>query len=375
MSTFTLHEAADFFEQWREFSEAALARLAPKCPPTPGHKTRPWDHPEGPVGLLVHYTGGPDGIASLRWSNENGANKGSSWHCTVLDSRLVNLDELLEDYPMVEALLPVTALLHADVNKGTWHGNWANSRCFGLENRNLGALSQAATDGDGDPMYARVSPGRVTFPKSQKRVVEIRGQHWESFTKEQLVANINIGKMLLAWRGEHFNRSWVLPHSMVWASKRDVGSAYPMYWVRDAIFSDEPVEEMEWLQKGYSASLVDGFIDIDDAVVIDESPRDSGEARDPYVPMMPFDFDKIHGSTWRDFIPSIRENLEVLGAWAPPREGAEAHTVDLELQTAVSILQRSSHAPGGPNLKVDGVPGPATRDFIDKRLRTFGHDV
>jgi hypothetical protein len=134
-------DALTFLSLWQTFSDAALKVLAPNCPIRPPDKrTRPWADPKGPRGILFHYTGGPNGIASIRWCNENPNNNSSSWHVTVFDRLLPQLDHLQEKFAEVFMAFPTTAILHAPITRGTWHGNWTNDFTFGIENRNMGRV-------------------------------------------------------------------------------------------------------------------------------------------------------------------------------------------------------------------------------------------
>ena len=368
--------AEEFFLQWNAFSKAALAILAPHCPMTPGDKVRPWDDGEGPNGLMVHYTGGPNGIASICWANENAENTGSSWHCTVLDCRLQEIEDIWNSFPMVVAYLPVTAILHAKLDMGTWHGNAGNKYCFGLENRNLGLLTES-----GGKIYRQAGSKRY-YPKDGKEPVLVYGKWWEPYTQEQLIANINIGRMLKYWRGEKFIPNWVIPHQFIRGCKSDTGSAYPMIHVRNAIFNDVPIESIKWL-KDYQNALVLPYPDDEDVLDYDEKRLDvdigSGkEAIGKEILVEPQDFDKVHGESWRDYLPACRSNLTLLGGYCPDPGIDVAETdLDKDLQIAVTQFQTSTWDPkySGKKLTVDGIPGSSTREEIERRLRFFGHNV
>lgn len=380
--------ALAFFKEWLEFTKAALAIVAPNCPITPQfkrngevvHKCRPWGNPgdgAGPVGLIYHYTAGPNGIASMRWGNENPTNSGSSWHCTVLDHRIDKLEEARKDFPLVRTYLPVTAFLHADIKWGTWHGNWTNSRTFGLENRNVGYVAER--DGQYGRAY-RKKDGSAGFRliADQKRAVLLHGRWWESYTREQLIANINIGKMLRAWRGCNFDPTWVLPHSAIWWGKSDVGPAYPMELVRDTVFSDIPTDVLQWLND-YTASATVPFIDEEDDSVRDTTRAAEVDTFDhAYEPLSAKDFDDIAGTDWRDYLPALRDNFRILGYYIPHAEAPfDERQLEVELRWATRIFQTSTQSPSfkGAALKVDGVPGQKTREAVEQRLRGFGWDV
>jgi hypothetical protein len=376
-------QALLFFDEWKCFTEEALKIVAPKCPMVPTCKkkdgsilikTRPWENPQGPVGIIYHYTAGPDGIASMRWGNENLDNTGSSWHATVLDHRLAQLEHLLKKYPLVAANLHTTAFLHADIMRGTWHGNWTNAKTFGIENRNVGplvernnGLGQILTNAKGES-YFRPLP-------DQRRAIKLHGRWWESYTREQILTNINIGKMLRAWRGCDLDPSWVLPHSAVWWGKSDVGPAFPMEAVRDAIYANVDASTLTWIG-GLSAEVVSHTDEPDD--IVRDPQRVTGD--EPlYTPVSAKDFDAVAGEDWRDFLPALRDNLRLLGYYVPHVEAPfDPRTLEVELRQATHIFQNSTHSPAyksGPALTVDGIPGSKTRSAIEERLRSFGHKV
>jgi len=376
-------DALSFFSQWLDFTRDALSIVAPKCPLFPTyrnkanrrvHKTRPWLDSTGPVGIIEHYTGGPNGIASMRWGNENSANNNSSWHCTVLDHKIAALEEARMDYPLVGQFLPVTALLHADIHKSTWHGNWTNSLTFGIEHRNLGMLT-----GNRDGRPYRPIRNRRCYPIATKPAIYIRNRYWESYTKEQLIASINIGKMLRAWRGCKLDPSWILPHSAVWATKSDTGAAFPIELVRDAIFSDMTTENIAWLN-AYGDALIVPYLEVDD----DYAQPDINDVRDgefdafdkAYRPVNPVEFDHREGKTWRMQLPQIRDSFRALGYhMLQDYDLAYPHKRERELEVATNIFQKSTHAPNyrGAKLSVDGIPGKKTLIEIDNRLEQLGY--
>lgn len=384
MSAFLNQDAIDaltFFAQWLDFTRDALTIVAPKCPLFPYYtndagirvsKTRPWLDPEGPTGMLLHYTGGPDGIASMRWSNENQSNRGSSWHITVLDHRIRELKELVQDYPLVAKYLPVTAFLHADIHKGTWHGNWTNNRTIGIEHRNLGMLSGAA----GGRPYRRAGR-RKYYTRQDKLPIYIRNRFWEPYTKDQFACTINIGKMLRKWRGCKLDPCWVLGHSAIWGSKMDPGIAYPIELVRDAIFSKVPTDRIPWLMN-YDSSMSLHIGDLVEAYETEEldTARDEDYAifEKAYDPIDPIKFDETKGPSWRNHLQEIRSNLRLLGYCILPADCNEKEA-EHDLLTATNIFQYSTHDPKykGNKLKVDSIPGPQTRAEILYRLKQFGY--
>ena len=358
------HLADAFFKEWLSYSAIVLGRLAPNCP-LKTHKTRPWFDGIGPKGLIYHYTGGPDGIASLRWGNENKANTGSSWHVTCLDHELREVAKLKKDFPLVAQYLPVTAILHADVNKSTWHGNWTNANCFGIENRNLGRLSGK------EGSYYRAAGSR-RYPVTGERVSHHNEIPWESYTAGQLIANINIARMLYRWRGCKFDPTWVLPHSAVCWTKSDTGLAFPINQVRDAIFSPIEPELLTWIHYYPAAKKIQHVVTAldeptlnqlrDENLIVIDDRRESGE------------WDKIVGTGWRDYLPFVRESLDRLGYHVDALEaGEDPKELEPTLQAAVEIFQVSTrYRKGHSALKPDGIPGDGTLTSIKARLQNFG---
>ena len=380
---FELETARKFFDEWRECSIEMMRILCPTCPtfpkgPTQNGKYRRWGSPgspSGPIGIIYHYTGGPNGIASLRWGNENTANRNSSWHVTVLDHLVADVEDIRKSYPSVAKYLPVTALLHADIHRATWHANWANSRCFGIENRNMGYLELRGGK------YGRIRWGRkgtYTFKPlaDQSRVTKHAvtrawchtGKSWESYTTDQLIANIVIGKMILGWRGPMLDKRWVLPHQFVWASKFDPGPAFPMELVRDAIWNLAPADAcFKGLERDLQAKP---FTDEHDEHVSLSDNR-------VYTPVAPDIFDAADQADvkddWRSNFRRVRQYMQTLGGYCPsPKLKEDERVLDSDLRLATKIFQHSTWAQWrGPKLKTDGLPGPKTLEALQRRLRQF----
>lgn len=361
----TAQEAVEFFKQWKGFTGEALAILAPKCPATQIKKVRPW-HVEGkggPQGVIYHYTGGPNGISSVRWANENPQNTGSSWHVTLMDHRYKALEHLLSQYPLVKMYLPVTGLFIASLDKGTWHGNWTNDRTFGIENRNLGRLN---------------SKGYRRKFKSKKAPVQIRGQWWEPYTKGQILANIFVARalrLIQESKGAPFLPEWNLPHSAVWGpgtDKMDTGSAFPMFNVRAAVFEPTFVEEPLWLSQYADHTVVDHEEDEEFATEMMDLQRDTRPP--PYIMV---DLSTVEDSSWRGHLPWVRWAFQQLGYHVVPGSG---NLLSLDSSTALTtgIFQRCTHAkkwkPKHGALKVDGIPGRETIHAIMIALNYFAID-
>ena len=364
--------ALDFFAEWTDFSKQALKILAPSCPAVTT-KTRPWNDGIGPIGILMHYTAGPDGIASIRWGNENPANTKSSWPCTVFDHRLPQLDGLMATYPLVDTLLYTTAILHAKLDCSTWHGNWTNDKLFGIENRNLGLL------------------GKKYQPRADKPPVTCHRHKWEPYSLTQILTNINIGRMLRYWRGCKFKPHWILPHSAVWGTKFDTGPCYPIHHVRNAIFTDFDIGAYAAiLRQWHYADEAPRLVDLSNSTITDIAAGinetvefiEQHEGRDMEAPrewlknklqfVDPAHFAKEHGDSWRTELPTVMQLLYDLGYYTSTK-AFEVNTLDFSVMLAIRTFQLSTHAPKykGERLVADGIPGPKTLAGLKYRHAQF----
>lgn len=217
-------------------------------------------------GLLYHYTAGVAEAGTLRWGNHPGwGNEVCSWHVTILDRISDNIigEIWSKQDKQLRLLFPVPTIIMADWRWGTWHGNWTCDSTLGIENRNSGYSYEAK----GGPA------------KLGKAPVEINGRRWEPYTREQMVCNINIGRVANGWIDEQIDPDWVLSHQCVWATKADTGLAYPMHSVRAAIFNDDNPADMDWL--GAFPMAPDNNIDLDE--VFEPLNEKRIEAQEDYV--------------------------------------------------------------------------------------------
>jgi hypothetical protein len=375
--------ALEFFAKWLEFSKRALNIIAPKCPIFPAEKrTRPWLDGEGPQGILEHFTGGPNGVASIRWANENTQNTSSSWHITVFDRLLPALEELQQDFPDIFCAFATTAILHADITKGTWHGNWTNAVTLGIENRNMGLVNR---DHDTGHLY-RVKHGKnrnavKMYAPNRKMASSLAamrtGKVWEDYTVGQILTNLAIGRLVRAWRGCKLNPNWILPHSAVCHQKVDTGPAFPLHALRRAIYNPD-------FDAVFRAYLSRVFIErppkIDDADITH------------------YDFSAVeawhhtthrglHGSKFKLKVkkgPASKSEtkwlishgglLHLLEYDVPADIDTAQHVIEnlQALRLATAIYQRASHYTKKTPLEIDGSMGPKTARHIQKHAgKTF----
>jgi hypothetical protein len=340
-------EAVDVLRALTAASQSCLNALG--IPTEPRGKTRPWKVPGGPTGIGYHYTGGPNGIATARWFNSLSAgNVVSSCHLLVLD-RLV--PELETVWPTTEAaaLFKVPTLLLASPERATWHMNWANSRVIGVENRNCGYSG-----------YQKLGGGLAALGKTP---YEHGGRNYEPYTREQVEANITLGRIWRALRSDLFDPTWVVAHSQVWAAKMDPGPHFPsMHEMREAIFSDAPLDTIDWLQRYDTAPGTAAEPAADDTAT---DSRDDPEQVNFWVP------DTISATVNPGDLPEVSEALYLLG-W-PTGSILEPE----RLRPFVTYYQRSTLAWQKAGhiervLTADGVAGPSTLQSLRDHLKRHG---
>jgi N-acetyl-anhydromuramyl-L-alanine amidase AmpD len=345
MLRFTSKEAAEAFRALTAASHACLDVL--KVPRIPKGRTRSWKVAGGPIGILYHYTGGTSGLKTLRWFNDpRWGNTGSSCHCLILDRVIPALEDV---WPAQEAaaLFPVPTLLIADLASGTWHGNWSNSRLFGIENRNTGYSG-----------YQKLAGGLAELGKSG---VQLRGRTWEPYTREQIVCNVQLGRLWAALRGGVFRPDWICGHSQIWATKADPGPAFPsMDAMRAAIWSAVPILELEMLTRFPLAMADEEAADDEDCSGLD------GDRGDPQESLP----GGLSGSLPAEVEAEVASWLWKLGWPTGPERPSP-----IILKDIVSRFQRSTGAwaktnPPRPErvLVVDGIAGAKTRVELKAHL-------
>lgn len=307
-------------------------------------------------GILYHYTAGVAEVGTLRWANHpDWGNTGSSWHVTVMDRVSDNIigNEWIKIDDGIRKLFPVPTIILADWDWGTWHGNWTCNTTLGVENRNGG--------------YHGYSKAKGGLNGLGKNGAKINGRIWEPYTREQMIANVNIGRLANGMIEDQLDPDWVLTHQCVWATKMDTGLAYPIHSVRNAIFNNLEVEHLDWL--GAHPMAPDKVIDTDE----DWKPLDEfrSEAEENYVKWVePSDLIKSQEKDpfW------VAAQLYRLGF----NTGPELPT-KVSLQKQVRWFQRSTTAykKSKPKwvLSPDGVAGPKTQEALLRRLKAFNISI
>jgi len=343
----TTSEAIELLQALEAASKVCLDALG--IPHRPKGKTVAWKVSGGPIGMGHHFTNGVSGIKSLRWFNDPAwGNTGSSCHVMIFD-RLI--DELADIWPRQEAasVFKVPVILHADVTRGTWNINWANTRLFGVENRNAGYCGY------------RKLPGGLT--DLGKVGVTWQDRVYEEYWREQIAANILLGRIWRAIRGQRFKPEWICGHSQIKATKADPGPLFPsMHEMREAIWSDQAIEELPLLLR-YDPAVEGPELDADSAEELDQDRGEPTELEkhwhvEDIGTLVPEPDDQVFTS----------EALYLLG-WPTGSKMLSAE----ELKPFVAYFQRSTvyyRKAGQPErvLKVDGWCGPKTIKELERRL-------
>lgn len=347
--------ASDVYTILKAVSELILAAMGMQTEPRNPTRTKKWKNGR-PLGIIYHYTAGVSFLGAMRWANDaSQGNSGSSWHVTICDR--VPDDKLGELWlkhtdAAMRKLFPVPTIIMADFRWGTWHGNWTNDVTIGIENRNSGYWGYNKLGKDG-------------LTKLGKSGIEIGGKTWEEYTREQIVANINMGRLINGWVDGQLDPDWILPHSAIWATKQDVGPAFPLFQVRANVFNDDNLHTREWLVKFPMAP--DKYTD-EDALwtdTIDANPRDDVFRKWPIL-------DPNKKSELDD--ETVAHTLFRLGF----NTGPEVPDHDI-LAKQIRWFQRSTSAYGAPDvnkpeliLGSDSVVGPKTKAELIRRLGQFG---
>lgn len=337
MDKTTARELHDALQQtsWKVLDAVGCLRE----PHKPKVRTRKWADDQGPDGIAIHYTGGPSGLASMRWFNHPGwGNTSSSAQFLIFDRMPDNpAGEVWSRDTEVRRWFPVPTVMLADTRWSTWCTDWANKHVLGVENRNAGYNSKHLAICGKEP-------------------AEHGGVAWEPYTREQMVCNVNLGRLFCALRGEKLDPDWIIGHSMVNAAKRDPGPDFPMHAFRDAVFSDEPLERLTWLDAFPAAPVVreDDEADWEG----DQEERDAGdlELLSFGVPRPIEDPEEL-----ANLLYPLGYNV---GHGVPDDERLRKFTLWFQLATRALATTKPDRV-----LAADGDPGPRTQAELRRRLK------
>lgn len=332
-------EARDLLASVSAASAECLRAIG--IPLRPVGKTRPWVRGR-PVGIGFHYTASRDPVATARWFNQpSHGNTKSSVHWLVADRPDTRLTELWSRHEAA-SVFRVPTLLLASMDTGTWHMNWANGYVVGIENINQGPVaSGVATVGD-------------------KPVRTYENGSFEPYTREQIVANALIGRMVRGLYGT-LDPEWIVGHSQIWASKTDPGPAFiSMREARELINQDLPLD-------GYYDDILWRFDPAPggDSLPFDQPPE-ADDRGDP--PEVQFHAEPIVGDLLGRDVLEVSRLIWRLG-WPLAHDPSR-------VREFVSYFQRSTQAwvSSHPDrvLKIDGLAGPKTMAALKLRLQALG---
>jgi len=336
-------------------SEAILAALGMQTEPRNPTRTKKWRH-EHPIGIIYHYTAGVSYLGAMRWANDaSQKNAGSSWHVTICDRMpdgLMGELWLKHTDAALRQLFPVPTIIMADFRWGTWHGNWTNDVTIGIENRNSGYWGYNKLGKDG---LAKLGKNGVIFG----------GRTWEEYTREQIVANVNMGRLINGWADGQLEPDWILPHSAIWATKQDVGPAFSIYRVRASVFDDSDLHTAGWLTDFPMAPDKYKNEDAWWSDIIDQNPRDDAFLKWPEPSLS-----KAPELSDEEVALALFKLGFNTGPEVPDHEA---------LTKQVKWFQRSTSAYAAPDvnkpelvLESNGVVGPRTKKELERRLSQLG---
>jgi N-acetyl-anhydromuramyl-L-alanine amidase AmpD len=268
---------SEFFDQLKVFSDRLVKDdLGLKS------SISPWGGAsyinERPIGAVIHFTADEDYLRVLRWFLKEKFKSKVSAHAVVLDRRLGSHDTYAKDLPLIERLT-ATVIQCRKPETTAIHATWCNGTTYGIENVSAGELRSDGAgsftsrrarddiDGDGKP-DKWTTPWKVPY----KAPVELYGRWWSPYTPEQVAANITLLRELNGMFPGALKRSRILGHENVQSTKsgsgkdkRDPGPTYPLAGVRDAIFSEAPIDQLSWFKHygtdpRYGEAVRDGLV-------------------------------------------------------------------------------------------------------------------
>ena len=358
-------QATDFMGEIRRASVILLKHLGVRT--SPGGRVREWLEGHA-IGVTEHYTAGTGWSSTCNWLNGT-ANTGSSCHFLIADRMPTNIPESVKAIMARMGLKVLVIMLSDGLSKGTWHGNWSNSRNVGIENRNAGCLKFKDSK-----WYWWPKNWTTQFPHEElgKTPQLIDGRYWEPYTVGQIEANILVCQALFCMVNGDMDRRWFLPHSAFSQGKMDTGRAFPLDLVREAVFEQRPIDTLNWLAK-FEADPV-GFVDdMDEDMDLefmeelawrqehrDEDLPEDGLLICEEIPSANLQ-QLVQAGKWKDELDAVRRGLDMLGYVV----GGAGPELDKDTALAVWMLQKCM------GLKADKIPGDITQKALKKRLEHF----
>lgn len=298
-------------------------------------RTRPWEL-EKPQGLAFHYTGGANGLKTMNWFNSPlYDNKVSSCQILIFDripnnyigEMWVKLDKEILN------LFPVPTMILADWRWSTWCTNWINNLCMGIENRNCGYNSKILQN---------------------KPYLPYNGKMFETYTREQLICNINLGRLVKEYSDGLLDRNFCVGHHMIHSRKQDPGPAFPLSGISNAVFTNDNINDLDFIKRAAPAPT-------------DSEPVDLLKSTSDKRNNISVDKDVINCGLYDKYY--LCNMLYRLGFNTLPEVPD-----DEVLNMFVIWFQKSTlfYRQRKNRLKVDGIYGEITKRAIEKRLKSLG---
>jgi len=368
---YTEAEARDFFERLQVYTDAYLAAAIPQIR---GKRSSNYyeDWTQGhPIGSVLHWNGGVSFAGMIRFFILNHV---ASSHAVVgksLDPRFAQLRRDLK----LEADLRAEVCQIVPPDKVAWHAGWANRFTYGIECRNAGVLRA-------EPRTRKIV-GEVKHPDLfscrdlsaadckffwwpsawttpfQGEVVKVNGVWHETWSRGQLATVVTLLRYLSSLHPGALDPVWMLAHHQVEATKSDVVLPVPLHELRHAVlFSDQHVDDLEWLASGFDDVEEVAEEDVDDPWMLREMGERQGDRAEEDLYGFTVDT-PISGAV--DAPEEGVESLRRLGFWLGSGRQVDADA----LRRSVRVYQR------GHRLDVDGKLNRATLAMLDRDLRAW----
>lgn len=340
----------------KKISWAILDKLGVRREPhKPVIRTRKWKLGR-PKGIAFHYTGGPSGLKTIHWFNDPAlGNEVSSCQVIIFDRVTKDIiGEMWSDPKIVsmdmKTLFPVPTIVLADFKWSTWCTNWMNEYCVGIENRNIG------------PKWGATKLEEKLLKKSFT-TVDRPIRSYETFSREQIICNLNLGRLIHGWTDKQLDPDYIVSHHMISCEKRDVGPAFPFCDLRKNIFTNTPIWELSFLDNYFWAPDTDKTLED-----VFEHTKDSREGE-------LFESQFLFQSGINLSSKTLR-SIDVESATRLLRKlGYNCSDNSIESTTMFTKwFQRSTQYDTNPkqHLAIDGVPGPKTILALQMRLKEVG---
>lgn len=192
-----------------------------------------------PTGAIMHFTASnltdSRGIVLLERFKPGGT-QGVGIHFIVMDETPERHRDIKMHYPLI---LQVPEIYHFGHDQVFWQAGWFNSLSYGIEIRNVGAVS-------------RDQRGNLWWNGSKFRYfgrppITVGKKMWEPFTRSQMLGTLWVNRLMTAIYGIKPER--FLGHVHVTSNRDDPGRHFPMHEMREYSFNSVPLDDVPFLQE------------------------------------------------------------------------------------------------------------------------------